>query len=121
MDKLIKHMTDAELEQVSGGNDDETREILTWMWICGTHKKEPMDISDVNCWPHVPQAFVEKAIMAATGSKSAIARCYYNGIRNQYGAPDTRNTYSYIDSNGNTVSLSHKDVMKMVKQYYPAT
>lgn len=121
MDRLMKQMTDNELDQVSGGNDTETREILTWMWICGTQKKEPMDITDANCWPHVPQAFVEKAIMAATGSKSATARCYYNGIRNMNGAPGTHNTYSYIDSSGKTVNLSHADVMKMVKQYYPAT
>lgn len=121
MDRLMKQMTDNELDQVSGGNDAETREILTWMWICGAQKKEPMDITDANCWPHVPQAFVEKAIMAATGSKSATARCYYNGIRNMNGAPGTQNTYSYIDSSGKTVNLSHADVMKMVKQYYPAT
>lgn len=115
---MNQKMTNRELDYVAGGNGDECNEIAAWIFISdhdrsNFHKSRPRHTSDgfahfFENW--VMQSYVEKAIAAETGSKDVTARCHTGKFKN---------TYTYVDGNGNSVSLTHRQAMKMVKKFYP--
>lgn len=114
---MNQKMTNDELAYVAGGNGDECNEISTWMFISKNDQgsfspSHPRHTSDGNsfwmAWEM--QKFVEIAIGGITGSKDVTARCHTGSYKN---------TYTYVDGNGNTVNLTHKQAMQMVKKFYP--